>query len=288
MDDAASCGTGETVVLPHGYWLDGRHCREVSLRSLTGRDEEFLVDRTGGAPPVARATELLARCVQQMAGRDRVSRDAVAELVAGDREALLWQLRRLTLGERVQATLECPSPACGKPMDLELSVGELLQEPYPDARAEYECEAEGLRCRFRLPTGFDLEAVCTDPDGDRATGRLLSRCVTGVFDGDVPVSEWSADRLGKVPQQMEVLDPQAELRLDVCCPECGERFPAILDAAAYLLNEIEAHADDLYLQVHTLAMHYHWSEAEILGLSPAKRRRYLGILADQMDEAAPL
>ena len=278
----------EAILLPHGYWLNGHHCREVSLRPLTGCDEEFLLENAANEPLVVRVTELLTRCIQRMAGRETVNRDAVAELVAGDREALLWQLRRLTLGERLQATLHCPTEECGKPMDLSLTIDALLQEPYPDAQAEYECEQQGVRFRFRLPTGGDLEAVCGDADSDQAAAKLLHRCMAGVYDGSTPVSEWSADWPADIPARMEALDPQAELRLDVVCPECGQEFPAILDAAAYLLEEITANAKDLYRQVHSLALHYHWSEAEILGLSPIKRRRYLDLLADSLSEAVPL
>ena len=276
----------EAILLPHGYWLNGHHCREVSLRPLTGFDEEFLLENAANEPLVVRVTELLTRCIQHMAGRETVCRDAVADLVVGDREALLWQLRRLTLGERVQATLQCPGEECGKPMDLSLSVDSLLQEPYPDAQAEYESEQQGLR--FRLPTGSDLEAVCGDENSDQAAARLFHRCMVGVYDGNTPFSEWSADWPADIPARMEALDPQAELRLDVVCPECGQEFPAILDAAAYLMEEIAGHANDLYRQVHSLALHYHWSEAEILGLSPIKRRRYLDLLADSLSETVSL
>jgi hypothetical protein len=35
----------------------------------------------------------------------------------------------------------------------------------------------------------------------------------------------------------------------------------------------------LYEEVHVLALHYHWSEAQILALATPKRRRYLALLA---------
>lgn len=42
-------------------------------------------------------------------------------------------------------------------------------------------------------------------------------------------------------------------------------------------------ADALFRQVHTLALHYHWSQAEILGLSRACRLRYLALLDEYLD-----
>ena len=37
----------------------------------------------------------------------------------------------------------------------------------------------------------------------------------------------------------------------------------------------------LYEEIHVLALHYHWSEADLLGLPRTKRRRYLGLVARQ-------
>lgn len=279
---------GEEILLPHGYWLDGCQCREVSLRALTGRDEEFLAENASNAPPVVRATELLARCVQHMEGREPVTRDALVELVAGDREALLWHARRLTVGDRLQATLRCPAEGCCATMDLDLRISDLLQAPYPTARAEYESEHQGLRLRFRLPTGADLEAVATEEDEVVASRHLLEHCVIGVYDGEHALEKWSADWLADIPEQMLALDPQAELELALTCPECDHAFNAVLDATAYIFEELDVQSRDLYHQVHTLALYYHWSESEILSLSPTKRRRYLEMLADCVSEAVEL
>ena len=42
--------------------------------------------------------------------------------------------------------------------------------------------------------------------------------------------------------------------------------------------------DALYQELHLLALHYHWAEADILRLPVSKRRRYLRLLADHLSE----
>ena len=37
-------------------------------------------------------------------------------------------------------------------------------------------------------------------------------------------------------------------------------------------------------EIHVLALHYHWSEAEILGLPSPKRQRYLALLAQHLGQ----
>jgi hypothetical protein len=44
--------------------------------------------------------------------------------------------------------------------------------------------------------------------------------------------------------------------------------------------------DRLYQEVHHLALHYHWSEADILRLPRSKRLRYLGLLVRHFEHAA--
>ncbi len=42
--------------------------------------------------------------------------------------------------------------------------------------------------------------------------------------------------------------------------------------------------DGLYEEIHHLAFHYHWAERDILDMSRAKRRRYLTLLANKLEQ----
>jgi hypothetical protein len=233
-----------------------------------------------GAFPSERGTVLLARCLE--AG-DRIA----PMLTVGDREALLLNLRLLTLGDTINAVLRCPAASCGEPMDLSLAVSTLLLPPYLDSRATYDItvDVDGRACEatFRLPTAADLDCAAplarTDPD--RAATGILRRCVLRARAGgvtvqpdDLPVAAQDA-----ISEAMAEYDPQAELNLDLCCPACGFSFSALFDAAAFFLNELEQLGAQLLADVHTLALHYHWSEAEIRRMPVSRRKKYLAMLA---------
>ena len=70
------------------------------------------------------------------------------------------------------------------------------------------------------------------------------------------------------------------LAAQLSCPVCGRDFSSVFDAAAWLFQELAGAAAGLWREVHLLALHYHWSEAEILRLPVRKRRLYLGLLAE--------
>ncbi len=278
------------AALPGGLWIDGVCHREAVLRPLCGGDEAFLFETGEASLPAHRTTALLARCTTRLGPLEPVTADSVRALTVGDREALLLQLRRLTLGERLACVLTCPNAACGKKMDLELKVEDLLLPPYPIRDGERHETTVGdngasFTVRFRAPTGADAEAVASvaRTDLQAAVDELLRRCVHEVRrEGGQPVVGLPPAVAHALPARLGEVDPQAELMLNLTCPECDQGFSALFDTGAYFFQEIAGGIGQLYRDIHALAFHYHWSEAEILRMTRPKRQRYLGLLAEAL------
>jgi hypothetical protein len=265
----------EGIGLPGGLRVDGARRRDAALRPLTGADEAFLAEEAGGLLPAQRTTALLARCLERLGPLAApVAPEAVAALSVGDREALLLQLRRISVGERVHAVLGCPR--CGAAMDLELRVADLLLEPYDAWPDIHEAVVDGRPTRFRLPTGADQEAVAPVAldDPEAAAALLLERCV----DGEVTPAVTEA-----VPALMADLDPQAEIILDAVCAACDGGLSAPFDTGDYLYREVLVSQQRLLREVHTLALHYGWSERDILALPARKRGAYIDLLAEVLE-----
>ncbi len=70
-------------------------------------------------------------------------------------------------------------------------------------------------------------------------------------------------------------DPGAELLLELLCPACGHAWDEALDVASFFWAELDVQARRLLREVHVLARAYAWREADILALSPRRRRLYL-------------
>ena len=278
------------VAIPGGVWRsdalrsDGP-VRELALRPIGGEDEVFLLDTADHPVPSARATALLARCLDEV-DAERTARS----LTVGDREALLLQLRRLTLGDAFDCVLRCPVAACGERMELSLRVSDLLLPPYANVQREYETVLDAsdgkYAMTYRLPTAEDLERAATHARNDVELGALslLTAClVTATRDGAVVhARELSASARDEISAAMAAHDPQAEIELDLVCPTCSSEFSIVFDTAMFLLQELDQRAQQLTHDVHTLALHYHWSEREILHLPPRRRARYLELVAESV------
>jgi hypothetical protein len=175
-------------------------------------------------------------------------------------------------------------------MDLDLKVSELLLPPYPPRDDEHHEMmvtegGVGYTVRFRPPTGNDAEAVAplARSDPHAAAEALLRCCVDRVTRSDgQPVAELPPAVIQALPARLAEVDPQAELMLNVTCPECRKDFSALFDAGVFFFQEIAAGLRRLYRDVHHLAFYYHWGEAEILRMTRGKRQRYLGLLAEAL------
>jgi len=120
----------------------------------------------------------------------------------------------------------------------------------------------------------------------QALGLLLSRCIERI--GDDPAGPELVRRLSalarlEIERRMEATAPGIELTMDAECPQCGRAFAAPFDPQDFLLGEARASRDLLMREIHYLAYHYHWSESDILEMPRERRRRYIEILADEME-----
>ena len=102
------------IQLPNGFWEGGMRHAEAVLRPLNGCDEEFLFEEAAGRSTARRVTALLTRCTLRLGRLSPVSEAQIARLAAGDREALLLHLRRLTFCHREPAVASCTGADCGQ------------------------------------------------------------------------------------------------------------------------------------------------------------------------------
>jgi hypothetical protein len=198
-------------------------------------------------------------------------KESIADWPLGRRNRALVQMHERVFGGPLRGWVACPE--CGERLEFEFDgramnggVGGAGLDVEEDAHVEVDGE------RFRLPTSRDLAALVGEPDATRAAQSLLRRLHT---DGE---AVWSEAQIEAVGERLAEADPLAEIRLSFACPRCEVAFDESLDLPAFVWSETEARARRLLAEVHTLAVAYGWSEAEILRLTPARREFYLGMV----------
>lgn len=197
-----------------------------------------------------------------------------ADVPLGRRDAALLALRCDWCGPHFEAVQACP--ACGEPMSLALDLRALPQADAAAAGVEVEVEVAGAR--FRLPTTRDLAALASQArdeasaeDIDAAAEALLRRLALQ----PPPEGGWPAAQRAAVEAALDAADPLAHVALEARCGQCGHAWPAALDLASALWDEVAARARQAAWQVHLLASAYGWPEHEILAMPAARRELYL-------------
>jgi hypothetical protein len=229
-------------------------------REPTGHDDLLLVER---GPGLATAVELVER---RATGEDDGPLGAAA-LPVGDVDALVLDLRRAALGDRLIAEGRCP--ACDTAVDVDFSVDAYLAHHRPSRARNAAPDAEtgwfrltGRDVAFRVPTAADVLEAAEAPEPARALAEL---CIRGAR---------SARDVRAAERAMAALAPTMRDDVEGPCPECGSTVLLDVDARELCLAELRFLAGAVQEDVHLLASSYHWSEREILDLPSARRASY--------------
>jgi predicted RNA-binding Zn-ribbon protein involved in translation (DUF1610 family) len=206
------------------------------------------------------------------AASPELSRDELADLTIGERNARLLRLREGILGAGAAAISECPR--CGERVEFPLDTRTLDHAEEPSSTAR-EIEVNGARVRFRLPTSRDMAGAVAAADQSRGVRCLIERCVVEPS----PPEELPEEIVEAVGEAMVKADPQAEIIISLGCPNCGRHWELLFDIAYFFWNEIAAQAQRLVCEIDVLARAYGWTEREILSLPAQRRRTYLEMLA---------
>lgn len=203
--------------------------------------------------------------------------EALAAWPVGARDAALLTLHERLFGGAVNCWMSCP--ACGARVDVTFRTGDVRVPPLPAATVEVE--VAGYFVRARLPDSGDLLAVEGETDPAHAERRMFERCLIAAEHAGKPVAaaKLPAVVIAATGAALTAADPQAEVLLDLVCPECAAPTVAPFDIAAQLWSRVDQWARAMLAAVDAIAARYGWSEAAILALTPVRRQAYLDLIA---------
>jgi hypothetical protein len=223
-----------------------------------------------GRPPAERGLLLLAAASPDGA----IAAGRLETLSAGERNRRLLDLREQAFGPELVAVADCP--ACGERLEMTFATADMRPPETGLETQPHRLERDGYAVDFRAPTVADLVAAGAAADAGEGRRVLLERCIVTSHGGSaVPPAELPAPVLEQVMAGMAAADPGADVELALACPGCGHQWSAAFDIAEYFWSEIDEWAERTLIEIHALASAYGWTEGDILGLSPARRRRYL-------------
>jgi len=216
----------------------------------------------------------------------------VLELCIVDPEHLLLphHFIELSIGKRIECLLLLAAggwdkalslvftcQGCGEKLELELTLEEISDiQREADKSETVGVDLEGTRIEFRKPKGRDQElwagAVFLH-EQDAVAGMIGSLALTPECSTAIGAASMSA-----IDKAFDDADPLVNFSCQVSCGECDRVNEYRVDLMATALDMLSRAQTRLIHAIHKMASHYHWSEAEVLGVPEWRRHRYLQLI----------
>lgn len=236
-----------TFDLMVGYPKEDTLLKEVSIREMTGADEEAVAKAEVRSNIGKLITTLLANCVTRLSdGTITLSKasmtpakweQVIQGLYLGDRDYILMKLREYTYGSEMHIDSQCPF--CRNKLKVDFFMDEIELTPVTSdpARVPFELpkgyrDKEGNTYRIgamRLLTGIDQEAI--DPIARRNPGiantTLISRSVyelEGLKLSPTVFRELSQKDREYLVETLSEATFGPKFLITVTCDSCGEEF----------------------------------------------------------------
>ncbi len=253
--------------LPGGLVEDGIRRRDCAFRPISGTLELALAEAGETAGNTPRAVTLALVTALGHLGGEPATPQRVAQLCVADRQFLMRELER-HLGH-TDGWFQVACRGCAAQFDFHLDYAAL---PVQEAGAAYprvQVEVAGHKLAFRLPNGADQEALATLPVAEAQSWLLRQLAYQ-----PIAVDALDAQATAAIEAALEAVSPGVVVQVQANCPECGAENRVDLNPYRALSHSSEA----LLQEVHQIAAHYHWGEAEILALPRPRRQRYLHLI----------
>lgn len=202
----------------------------------------------------------------------------------------------LTVGKRIESLLtivassgssnlyipcSCLNQACQQQMELEISIEELIDlQQRADVADSHDVRIGDKILSIRKPTGKDqMDWLKFSFKDEREVIRAMIQTLVldteeASFDAGSISDEW----IQTIDNAMEEFDQLVDFNVHARCPYCGEENRYAVDLEEILLSRLHRVQMHLLDDVHRIAEHYHWSEAQIIAIPPWRRSCYLALI----------
>ncbi|WP_444997845.1 T4 family baseplate hub assembly chaperone [Aliikangiella sp. IMCC44359] len=215
-----------------------------------------------------------------MASYPEIKPDTFLNMSIGQRDQYLFKLRQSLFGQQLFNSVNCPQ--CEERLEWENKVSDFLavENDFSKLQDSLFIEVEGYKVFFRLPNSIDISSVLLINDLNLSEQYLLQKCIKkSEYQGSECKLEDLPEKIyQELSQAIERLDSQAEILINLKCPECSHQWDVVFDIANYIWSDLNDWSVQMLQSIYRLAAAYGWSEKEILSLSPLRRQLYLGML----------
>jgi len=187
--------------------------------------------------------------------------------------------------DSISIMLKCSNNTCKKNMEVELSAAELANRQHQaDEVDKIVVQISDEQIQFRKPVGLDQLQLLEAEYADYTTAEklliqrlLVPTSIKGphLIAYDLIMSEESRHLIDNA---MTEIDSLVNFSIPLVCPNCGTEDNYDIDLEGFALQKLNKIQRQVIDTIHTLALHYHWTEEYILAIPKWRRLQYLSLI----------
>jgi len=242
-----------TVTLPCGFLVDGKLQTSAVIKPMTGKTRKMIARPQTRQNPSAIVDTILIECVESIGAGTKMRKSIADAMFVADRDALLLDIRKISMGKKITSHLTCPS--CNEKitisidLDMDIPVKKLSDMDYKieDGIVTFVIENKHLdyEAVFRLPTGSDQTAIAPilKKNPVEANYMLYMRCLQSW--NDIERQDIDPEFFDTLPlnilddldsQYSEIL-PGPVTRVPVNCVYCEAELPMGFEGSDFLFPQ---------------------------------------------------
>lgn len=240
------------VELPIGFLHEGKLLTSAEIVPMTGRVRKVIARPEVRQNPARVIDTLLMECVRSVGTLGRPKKSLIEAMFLGDRDFLIMEIRRISLGKDVHSTLTCDS--CNEKMSMTV---DLTRDVPVKKLKEIEYTIEGnkvvftlkdpvlkIDAKFCLPTGAHQNSVANlyRKNPIEANYALYQSCL--IEWNGTPSSELVPNFFDSQP--LPVIDfidenfmatlPGPDMRVPVNCVACNNEMTVTMESSDFLFR----------------------------------------------------
>lgn len=239
------------VMLPCGLLENGKLLTNAEIIPMTGKTRKVIARPDIRQNPAKVLDALLLQCVTKIGPFSTINKKITDRLSLGDRDFLVMEIRKKSLGDIVESVLECPS--CKEKMDIKINLNNVTVKYLKETNFKIDgdklsiditCEKPKFTAKFRMPCGEDQHAIAPfiRKNPIEANYMLYQRCLLE-WDGQ-NVFDLSPTFFEDLPLPiLDILDieffealPGPDMRLPANCIYCNTEINAGLESSDFLFR----------------------------------------------------
>jgi hypothetical protein len=248
--DTVSDPFATVVKLPGGLWHKGQVHREAEITPMTGMTRKAIARKEARANPSKVTDTILSQCIKRIGPFSNITSKVLDSLVLGDKDFLLLEIRRVSMGDTFKSNVTCAS--CKNDIEVTFHIDELEVIRTGDNDVEVIDEERVFRIQdeklkidavLRYPLGSDQSALVgvADRNPVEANFKLYAECMLEWAGEKGPFRSTFFERMPvMVLDEFEDLFAKAQpgpvFEQSVGCPACAANIEFTFEGSDFLFR----------------------------------------------------